>query len=801
MASLFDPVPTVAPQTGAAPGMNIQANPNAFGANVGAAVSELGGSIEKASATGMDALTAKQHLTNEVHASEVNTWLADQITDRHTKFATLEGKAALDALPQYKSDIEGLYQQSMQQAGSLSEKAMLARTGRNLTTRYYGYATQHADSQWRTWADQTATNRAATYGAQAGIAAQNGDDKGMDVALHTSDDEVAKLYEQRGWDRDAISNAVSKNRGRNLSNIIKEQAQSDPVAAVERFRKVSEQMDPVSRLQTANFLRPQVTKLHGQEIADEILGRAPPQAQNRSERIIQKFEEAGYSHDAASAVAGHLFHESSNNPSAVHDGGIGIGIAGWNGPRRAALEKFAAGQGKPVNDFDTQVDFAISELDTGDSGAQRAGRELKSAKSIDDATAAFMHFERPQGYTPDNPRGGDSYNARLGNAVRFSQGNYNGVLPDKGESFRRIADRTQSNPQLQDAALGWANKVYGAAQVDQTKQEGAFKTRTQDSLAEAFNTGSVQQPLTRMDFMGVYGVDGGEAAYQNYSRQVQLAGDVAASATMTPQEQDDLIASRAPQPGMIGYADAVKSQERLQDAVERVRKHRSDDPAGFALQRLPGVAEARKTMTAAQSDPSLSAEDKKGAFRTYTNTLLAAQAKVGIPEDAQTPMTRNEANALADPLRNMLPGEEREVLGDLTKQLEDRYGEDADSAFAYVLQQVKLSRETSQVAARFMRKIGAGNDPPLPAPDARALETKAEIDAAQRAIGYGDQGGGRWGDDIGNEQVAPPKKPEGQNVPAGAIQYLRANPATAAQFDAMYGKGLSKTILDKYPVR
>lgn len=646
MASLFDPVPTVAAQTNAAPGMNINARPEAFGADVARAESGFGEAVQHASAIGMDALIAKQKLTNEVHASEVNTWLADRITDRHTEFGKLEGKAALDGLPQYKADIDDLYQQSMQQGGSLSERAMLAKTGRYLTTRYYGYATAHANSQWRSWADQTATNRAATYGAQAGIAAQNGDDAGMEVALHTSDDEVAKLYEQRGWDREAIGNAVSKNRGRNLGQIIQARAVDgeDPVGAVEMFRKYSGQMDPISRLATANKLRPLVANLRGAEVADEILGREPagqPQG-GRSQTIMQKFQEAGYTPEQSAAAAGHLFHESANNPNSVHDGGIGIGIAGWNGERRAALEKFAAGKGKPVNDFDTQVDFAIQELDTTEG---KAGAALKNAKSVEDATAAFMHFERPRGYTPDNPRGGDSYDARLANAIKFANGNFSAALPDKGRTIERIIAQTDGNPAVQRAAIARANLIYSTQQSNTAQAAAAFKGRWNDTAQEAWRTGTVQQPLTRMDFMENYGAAEGARNYGEYQAQLQLGADKVAVATMTPQERAELRTRYAPQPG-AGYAESAKRADLLDKAIAAVAKEQADDPAGFASRSLPAVAQAQSRLIGALTDPKARDEERAMAARTYAETTLAEQERVGIAADARRVLPGHYVDAL-----------------------------------------------------------------------------------------------------------------------------------------------------------
>lgn len=639
MATLFDPVPTIAPQANPSPGQTIDVPEGAFGAATARATQGFGQSVTKAAETGMDVITARAHLDNEVHASEVNTWLADQITDKYGQFTKLEGKAALDALPQFKQDIGDLQEQAVNRSGSLQERAMLAKSGTALTTRYYSYGERHASTQWRGWADKTAVDQAQSFGNVAGIAAANGDDAGMAQALHASDDAVAKLFEQRGWPQDAIQTEVAKNRGRNLKQIIEAQANEDPLAAVNRFKEVANQMDPASRLATQNHLRPIITKLHGREIADEELGRAPAPEGNRSAIIIQKFQEAGYTPEQAAAVAGHFYHESANNPNAVHDNGIGLGIAGWNKERLDNLKKFAADQGTKPTDFNTQVDFAIHELDTTES---KAGAALKNAKSIEDATTAFMHYERPRGYTPENPRGGDSYGARLSNAAKFANGNFTS-LPDKSVAFERIVERTGNNPALQDAALAHANKIYTIYNSERAGAKAQFQSRVQDTTAESMRTGTVQQPLTGQDFVEHLGPDQGIRAYESYRQNLQLGTDIASVATMSPAEQVALVKKYEPQPGE-GFADQTKRQDALRTAIDHVQKESQKDAGAFALDRLPAVKDAYTKFVEAQggNDPAAA----QAASRNFVNVTLAEQERVGIPPEKRNVLPAAVANAI-----------------------------------------------------------------------------------------------------------------------------------------------------------
>lgn len=71
----------------------------------------------------------------------------------------------------------------------------------------------------------------------------------------------------------------------------------------------------------------------------------------------------------------------------------GFGLSQWTGPRRRALEAFAAQRGAPVSDEDTQLDFLMEEL----SGSEAAAaRHILSAGTKGEAAAAILNkFLRP----------------------------------------------------------------------------------------------------------------------------------------------------------------------------------------------------------------------------------------------------------------------------------------------------------------------------------------------------------------------------------------------------------------------
>lgn len=140
---------------------------------------------------------------------------------------------------------------------------------------------------------------------------------------------------------------------------------------------------------------------------------------NRQSEAYDFFKSKGWSPVQAAAIVGHAMAESNLNPGIAGDSGAAFGVFQHN-DRKPALLKFLRDKGLPDNDFRGQLEFAQHELDTSEGFA--AGK-LRASTNIEEATAAFMHFERPQGYSRANPMGGHNWAGRLANAKSVYSGN------------------------------------------------------------------------------------------------------------------------------------------------------------------------------------------------------------------------------------------------------------------------------------------------------------------------------------------------------------------------------------------
>lgn len=84
---------------------------------------------------------------------------------------------------------------------------------------------------------------------------------------------------------------------------------------------------------------------------------------------------------------------NEQNPTVPGSRG-GFGLFQWTGPRRVALEKFAAAQGTSASDVDTQLDFVVHELKGSESDAASKIMSARDRNEAGKAVATF--FLRPR---------------------------------------------------------------------------------------------------------------------------------------------------------------------------------------------------------------------------------------------------------------------------------------------------------------------------------------------------------------------------------------------------------------------
>jgi len=221
--------------------------------------------------------------------------------------------------------------------------------------------------------------------------------------------------------------------------------------------------------------------------------------------LLGTLTQLGWSPAQAAGILGNLQQESSFNPTIWGDNGTSFGLAQWRGDRLSGLQNYASQNNLDYTDPHAQLKYLDWELRNKEKTAFNA---LQGAQTPQDAAAAFMHFERPAGYTPDNPTGGDGWGNRLKNAL----------------SIAGMPATTAAMPR----PLGLLAGAMGAGPTDPASPQGEKKDESdpiKGLLAQMMPRPAQQQEQSasgpRMGLLAEGDIPGGHA-FQFQQRKVQL---------------------------------------------------------------------------------------------------------------------------------------------------------------------------------------------------------------------------------------------------------------------------------------
>ncbi len=155
-------------------------------------------------------------------------------------------------------------------------------------------------------------------------------------------------------------------------------------------------------------------------------------------------------------IMGNVSAESAFNPMAVGDGGNAFGLFQHN-DRSSSLFNFLGGKAN-LGSVSGQLNFAWKELQTTESRALSA---LMSSKDVRGATAAFAGFERPSGFSWDNPESAHNFIGRLRGAEDALSKFGNSTSSVAGTVGKLGAAGAQATKGLADAAGGLSS--FGSA--------------------------------------------------------------------------------------------------------------------------------------------------------------------------------------------------------------------------------------------------------------------------------------------------------------------------------------------------
>lgn len=141
-------------------------------------------------------------------------------------------------------------------------------------------------------------------------------------------------------------------------------------------------------------------------------GRPKAQGHLSPAQQYQHLLSIGASPNEAHLLTSAAASESELNPFAHHDQDTGYGLYGHRLERLDAMRKFA---GTDTPSWQQQNAFALQEL-----RSRPEYNLVQNAKNARDLAIAQMHFERPAGYSPENPTAGHNFAGRLTTLNQFA---------------------------------------------------------------------------------------------------------------------------------------------------------------------------------------------------------------------------------------------------------------------------------------------------------------------------------------------------------------------------------------------
>ena len=172
----YSPVPTVAPSEAPTPGFRLNTPEGAFGGGVAGATQGLGQSISSTGNELFGRAIAMQQLANESEAREADSNYMVAAGDLHAKYNSLQGKAAVDAYPEYTKNLKELRVKMRDGLSSQISQKMFDAQSLGTMGRSIFNGAGHAASETKKYAIGTVT-------AQMELDAKSVDDTPNDEAL------------------------------------------------------------------------------------------------------------------------------------------------------------------------------------------------------------------------------------------------------------------------------------------------------------------------------------------------------------------------------------------------------------------------------------------------------------------------------------------------------------------------------------------------------------------------------------------------------------------------------------------
>jgi len=264
----YNPIPDVGPRDDPTPEIRINANPDAFGANIGEALKGLGTTGQHVGDELFQRALALQQLQNETVAKQADTDYMIKAGELHANFSALEGKDAVAAYPKFAKDLQDARNAIRDSLGTDNARKMFDAQSLTTMGRSIFNGAGHAATEQKKWSTGVADSR--IQAVQDGIYANPTDEVAVARGEADVTNEIRSKADLKGWDEEQtqreIDRALSSSRALRIAGL----ARTDPNGAKDMFEKYKPSMTAKDSYNTEQIVQRQMYTTGARIIAGNL---------------------------------------------------------------------------------------------------------------------------------------------------------------------------------------------------------------------------------------------------------------------------------------------------------------------------------------------------------------------------------------------------------------------------------------------------------------------------------------------------------------------------------------------------
>lgn len=678
-----------------------QIGADALGGTEARNLAQAGAALQQAGADVSARVITEANVLNETEALDVSTNYQRAANERYSQFATLRGRDAEAAYPQFVEDMRSLENDTLSGVNSGVRRMMQPRVRSHATSLLAGASTFRAE--------QLRVANGQAREAEASLQIDNGmlfrdNPVQAEAALATGLTAIETRMRAEGADAATIEAARRSYTSRFFAPQIDSILDTDPLRANAIFQRNRDRMDAGSQARFEDALRPRVNQRLASDRID-VAGLGPdgtPRGPTPGgtpvvgdvaiarvrDQIFRAENPAGDARRTAAAANDPSL--TASGPGQITDGtwrtyAARLGLSDSQRNERGAQERIFGAYmedaqravGRPLNSGEMYAAWmlgipgfrAFVNADPNDDARAVYGR-VAGDRIADSAFRSNGRLMQP-GMTVGQVL--TAVSGRINGGAPQGEPSRPGAAPDRGQMLEASLRGTENNPELRNAIITEFTRRTNVADAINAQERSRLEQRVQATDAALRTNPNV--PIPAEDIRRLY-ADRPEEANRILDRlgTAQLTGQVFTSIQYaSPQRLAEirnditagtgaLTAELRQRRGIRVNADGtVNPEDQASDESARAELRNVFATAATERQRLvdqdqaayvqgdAGVSQAQAAVAAAPTDPA--ARRNLGAARR------TAQMSIGVPEQDARTLTRTESSQLAAQITRMNPAD------------------------------------------------------------------------------------------------------------------------------------------------